>query len=586
METDMVDERHEETKDAPLTEDVKQGQNGNGNGQESSHTASADGQSAFHKPGNIKLAEEKKNQAEQKTLEQELEDKKESQQQATRNPLFILVAVIAVIALIVWGVRFWGYSQTHVSTDDAYVTGDLVNVSPIIPGTLDTLTVEEGDVVKQGELIAQLDQSGPTASYQQALAAYDAAQTEVPQAKTELAYEIASVNAGISQAQAGLGAQNAKADAAAQQVTLSAATTSNQLSQTQAQFRQAQASARQAAAQVTAAAAQVRNQQQAVETAQRAANAAQAQIAAAQANQVKAARDEARYANLLQQNAVTQEQYDSALAASQSADAQLITVRQQAAQAYSALQQAREEVDQVQGQYSAAQQAAQAAQQQVQVASAGEQIAFANLSQVGVQRSNLLNNQALAQQNSAELTAAHAETQNIQLKKQQVLTAISQANQSAAALRNAKVTLNDTVILAPSDGTVVRKGANVGDSLSPGQTIVTMTRGDYVWVSANFKETQLQNVKPGQSAEVEVDAMPGVIFNGYVKSINEASGNATALLPADNATGNFTKVVQRIPVRIELKPSNGNGSKYATADQIAQLRQGMSVEATIDTSSK
>jgi membrane fusion protein (multidrug efflux system) len=581
----MADERSEELEVGVPVDEVKQHQNGNGNS--GSHTEPADGVARhLHKTGSAKIAEEQKSAEQQKEDNLKKEEKQEEEKKTARNPLVIAAAIVAFIVLLVWGINYYGYSKTHVSTDDAYVTGDLINVSPIISGTLEQLTVEEGDVVKQGQLIAVLDESGPEASYQQALAAYQAAQSQVPQARTELSYETASVAAGIDQARAGLGAQNAKADAAAQQVVLSAATTSNQVSEAQAQLRQSQASAKQATAQATAALAQVRDQQQAVETEQRAANAAIAQISAAQANQVKASRDEARYAKLLQQDAVTQQQYDAALAASQSADAQFITVQEQAAQASSALQQARLAVQQAQSQYVAAVEAAQAAAQQVQVASAGEQIAVANIEQVGVQRSNLLNTQALAQQNNAQLTAAEAESQNISLKRQQVLTAISQANQANAALRNAKVTLDDTTIDAPSDGTIVRKGANIGDSLSPGQTIVTMTRSSYVWVSANFKETQLQNVKPGQSAEVQVDALPGVTFLGWVKSINEASGNATALLPADNATGNFTKVVQRIPIRIELKASTDPGSKYANADEIAQLRQGMSVEATIDTASK
>ena len=182
---------------------------------------------------------------------------------------------------------------------------------------------------------------------------------------------------------------------------------------------------------------------------------------------MKASRDEARYAKLLQQDAVTQQQYDAALAASQSASAQLVTAQEQAAQADSAVQQARAQVLQMLGMLSAAEEAAQAAGQQVQVASAGVNLAIANLSQVGVQRSNLVNNQALSAQNSAQLTAAKAEAQNIQLKKQQVTTAISQAGQAHAAFANAEVTLNDTSIYAPSDGTVVRKGANIGDSLSP-----------------------------------------------------------------------------------------------------------------------
>jgi Cation efflux system protein CusB domain 1 len=119
----------------------------------------------------------------------------------------------------------------------------------------------------------------------------------------------------------------------------------------------------------------------------------------------------------------------------------------------------------------------------------------------------------------------------------------------------------------------------------PGQTILTLTEGDYVWVTANYKETQLRNTHPGQPAEVEVDAVPGKAFLGWVRSINEATGAATSLLPPENATGNFVKVVQRIPVRIELDPAGDDEDrKYARLSDIRTLRQGMSVSATIDTS--
>ena len=156
--------------------------------------------------------------------------------------------------------------------------------------------------------------------------------------------------------------------------------------------------------------------------------------------------------------------------------------------------------------------------------------------------------------------------------------------QSQAALTNAQVTLDDTVIRAPSNGTIVRKGANVGDALSPGQTIATMTKGDYVWIQANFKETQLQYVRVGQPVTCTVDAYPGKTFYGKVQSVNEASGNTTSLLPADNATGNFTKVVQRIPVKIILYAPKNPGLHDANNDDIRNLRQGMSVETDIDVS--
>ena len=121
---------------------------------------------------------------------------------------------------------------------------------------------------------------------------------------------------------------------------------------------------------------------------------------------------------------------------------------------------------------------------------------------------------------------------------------------------------------------MVKHSANVGTAISPGQTVVTITRGNQIWVMANFKETQLDHVRPGEPAEIEVDAFAGQKFHGHVGSVLHATGSATTLLPPDNSTGNFTKVVQRVPVKIWIDSGN-----------LDLLRQGMSVQVTIDTRS-
>jgi membrane fusion protein (multidrug efflux system) len=179
---------------------------------------------------------------------------------------------------------------------------------------------------------------------------------------------------------------------------------------------------------------------------------------------------------------------------------------------------------------------------------------------------------------------AQAGQQEVKMRQQQIATYQAQADQAKSALDAAQVTLDDCNIYAPSDGVVVKKNANIGEAMQPGSTIFTITRGTNVWVEANFKETQLDGVKVGQPAEVEIDAYPGVTFRGHVTVIDRASGNAMALLPTDNATGNFTKVVQRVPVRIALdNPAPpGNANKDATEEQINSLSQGLSVNATVD----
>ena len=501
--------------------------------------------------------------------------------------LIIGAAIAAVLIVgLIWGRSIYVYGQNHESTDDAYVTGNLINVSPIISGTLSQLLVDEGDPVRKNSVIARLEDSGPRAALAQAQASYQSAQSQLPQAQSSLLYQQQATDAAIRRAQADLASQQAKTFGARQQVTLSRNTTINQVKQAQSQVVQAQAQAAQAQAQVQTAQAALNAQRQAVQTAQRAADAASSTIGVAQANTTRYTRDEVRYARLVQQEAVTPQQYDAARAAADSAQSQLDASRFQASQAYSQVAQTRAGVAQAQAQLLAARRAAAAAEQQVEVARAGLGLAEASGTQVGIQQANVTNNQGQNASALADLATAQAGRANISLRQDQIITARAGVLQAKAALTNAQVTENDTFIYSPSDGTVVKKAVNAGVALAPGQTILTITQGDYVYITANYKETQLRYVKPGQPAEIEVDSFPGRIFRGHVKSINEATGATQALLPPDNATGNFTKVVQRIPVRIELDAAkDSDDKKYARASDIVGLRQGMSVNATIDVSS-
>jgi membrane fusion protein (multidrug efflux system) len=141
----------------------------------------------------------------------------------------------------------------------------------------------------------------------------------------------------------------------------------------------------------------------------------------------------------------------------------------------------------------------------------------------------------------------------------------AQLNASAAALRLARAAVADAkrqlsyvAITAPADGRVGNKNVEVGNRVQIGQTLMVVVEPE-VWFEANFKETQLARIREGQAAEVRVDAIPGQVFHGRVESVAPASGAQFALLPADNATGNFTKVVQRVPVRVVLPPEEVRG---------------------------
>ena len=180
----------------------------------------------------------------------------------------------------------------------------------------------------------------------------------------------------------------------------------------------------------------------------------------------------------------------------------------------------------------------------------------------------------------AALALNHAQ---LDQQRQQLNVLETQVEQAEAALKSqqaarnlAQIALGYTRIVAPVDGMVSRREVLPGQYVSVGTQVISIVPLPNVWVIANYKETQMTHVRIGQSARVSVDAFPGVVLHGRVDSWSPASGAQFSLLPPDNATGNFTKVVQRMPVKIvlNLEPSLGN-----------LLRPGMSVIANIDTGS-
>ena len=144
-----------------------------------------------------------------------------------------------------------------------------------------------------------------------------------------------------------------------------------------------------------------------------------------------------------------------------------------------------------------------------------------------------------------------------------------------AALELAKLNLSYTVILATTDGVTGRKEIHEGELVQQGQTLVTLVDGTEKWVIANYKETQTTNMHIGQKVKINVDAIPGVRFEGKISSISDATGSAYSIIPQDNSAGNFVKVEQRIPIRIEFTSENKK-------ENLERLRAGMNVECTVE----
>jgi len=215
---------------------------------------------------------------------------------------------------------------------------------------------------------------------------------------------------------------------------------------------------------------------------------------------------------------------------------------------------------------------AQAAAAQAQAGAARAQIAAAvanaNKAHRDVERLRPLaeRNIVSKQQYDAVVAAAAAADAQVQAARETANAAGSQATAAGAGVRvtrskiesarasrdAAALQLSYAVVTAPMDGVVARKSVEVGQLVQPGQPIMSVVPLNDVWVTANLKETQTRDLKPGDEVEVEVDAYPGRTFHGRLESISPATGARFSLLPPDNATGNYTKVVQRIPVRIRF----------------------------------
>lgn len=148
--------------------------------------------------------------------------------------------------------------------------------------------------------------------------------------------------------------------------------------------------------------------------------------------------------------------------------------------------------------------------------------------------------------------------------------------QAKAALDMAKLNLSYTAILAPCDGITGRKNVQGGQLIQPGQSIVSIVDDSQVWIIANYKEKQTARISEGDQVDIEVDAINGVTFRGRVVALSNATGSAFSLVPTDNSTGNFVKVEQRIPIRIELTSENKD-------EHINKLKAGMSAEVYIGT---
>jgi membrane fusion protein (multidrug efflux system) len=191
---------------------------------------------------------------------------------------------------------------------------------------------------------------------------------------------------------------------------------------------------------------------------------------------------------------------------------------------------------------------------------------------IAVAQQRAVQARAGAAQARATLQTARTAPQQIQATRARHASAEAKVQQMRAALAQAELNLERTTIKAPTAGVVSRKTVEVGAVVQPGQPLMALVSLADVWVVANFKETQLAEMRDGQKVSIEVDALDGRTFSGHIDSLSAATGARFSLLPPENATGNYVKVVQRVPVKIVLDPGQ---------DPDHRLRPGMSVFPTV-----
>ena len=291
-----------------------------------------------------------------------------------------------------------------------------------------------------------------------------------------------------------------------------------------------------AASGVTTAKGGVEQATSEVSAAEQSIDAAKARLATAQAKQreaaakaAKSAKDVERFKPLLAKDEIAQQQFDAAVATA-NADA--------------------------------------AASE-----STAAQVVEADLD-VRVAQNRLAQARSKVQQASADLSEAQTGPEQVKVTQARAAAAEARVMQARAVVKQAELNLEYTTVKAPVKGTISKKTVEVGQQIQPGQALMALIPLERVWITANFKETQVENIRPGQRVTIRADAYGGKTFDGKVESLAAATGARFSLLPPDNSTGNYVKVVQRIPVRISLD---------AGQDPEHLLRPGMSVVPTVHT---
>jgi membrane fusion protein (multidrug efflux system) len=426
-----------------------------------------------------------------------------------RRKKILLIGGLVLIVGVIAGLAYWLYARQFESTDDAFIDGDIVQISPKVAAYVSKVYVRSNQFVHKGDLLVELDQSDLQVRLEQAKAQLESARSQRGLAEANVALTTRTTSAGQTSARSNV--ETARSNV--EQTRLAAAAKQSQISQATAAQRTAQANL-----------AQTR-----------------AQVAQAQSNLRLAQVEYDRRKTLFDRGDISRQALDQALNAFQTTQAQLDAAQKQVIAAQSRVDEA-----------------------EANVRTANETYRQ-SLAQIDLTRSQVGESQG-------RLLDANAAPERVEVSQSQVSTAEAGIQAAEAAVHQAELELSYAKIYAPEDGFVTRKTVEEGQLVQVGTPLMAISQSDEVWVVANFKETQLERMQIGQPVDIEVDAFPSETFHGKVESFQAGTGSKFSMLPAENATGNYVKVVQRVPVKIVFDEP---------PEKVKRLVPGMSVEPSV-----
>jgi membrane fusion protein (multidrug efflux system) len=403
-----------------------------------------------------------------------------------RRPWVWALIGIAAVVVIGVGVAYYFYLLSYESTDDAFVDGHIIPVSARAAGHVAKVYVTDNQWINQGDLLAELDPR----DYEARLAAAEAALSAARAGQKSRAFggDVIEITSSAGVGEASAAVEGARA--AVETARAAVATAKSQQAQAQAQVAAVQAGLKQA----------------------------QADLVAAEARQKRASAYLKRIQVLVPERAASLDSLDEAVAAEGVASADVSAVQQRIAAQEAAVRNAE-----------AAVAAAESGVRQAESGVAGQ---LAALGRAEAQRAGTTSAPKQVAQSRSQTDAAEAD-----------------AARAQAEVNQARLNLSYTKIYAPISGHVTHKSIEIGAHVQIGQPLLALVDPD-IWVIANFKETQLAKMQPGQPVTVTVDSRPGIQLAAHVDSVQRGSGARFSLLPPENATGNYVKVVQRVPVKV------------------------------------